>query len=73
MMYVQCEIRKGSYVDVTWMEEKFAIVGNTVRRKNEHEEWEDGWTVTATYGKTSEEHVKKMRDLHKHHRKATDI
>jgi len=73
MMYVQCEMKRGYAVDVTWIEEKFAKVGNVVKRKNDQDNWEDGWVVTATYHKISEQHVKKLRDLHKNHRKGTDI
>lgn len=73
MMYVQCELRKGNVIDVSWIEEKFAILQNKIRRKNEEDVWEDGWIVTATFGKVSETHVKKMRDLYKQHRKGTDV
>lgn len=73
MMYVQCELRKENVIDISWIEEKFAQVGKSVRRKNEQDEWENGWVVTETYGTVNEEHLKKMRDLHKHHRKGTDI
>lgn len=74
MMYVQCEMRKGNQIDVSWIEEKFAIVGKVIKRKTDQEtEWNEGWVVTATYSRMSEEHVKKARDLYKHHRKGTDI
>lgn len=78
MMYVQCEMRKllavGYLYDVSWIEEKFAVVGKKVKRKTHNdEEWNDGWIIAKTYGKISEEQAKFLRDLHKHHRKGTDI
>ena len=73
MMYVQCELRRGNVIDVSWIEEKFAILQNKIRRKNEEDVWEDGWIVTAIFGKVSETHIKKMKDLYKHHRKGTDV
>lgn len=73
MNYVQCELRKGYKVDTTWIEEKYAVVGKEVKRKSGDEEWDLGWVVTKTYGKVTEEVAKHMRDLHKYHRKATDI
>lgn len=74
MNYVQCQLRKGNKIDVSWIEEKFAVVGKQIKRKNEStDSWDDGWIVDKTFGKVNEEHVKKMRDLYKHHRKGTDI
>lgn len=73
MMYVQCELRKNNFVDVSWIEEKFAVSGKKVRRKNENEVWEDGWIVTNTYGKITSEQAKQMKELYKNHRKGTDV
>lgn len=78
MMYVQCNMKKkvenGFLVDTSWIEEKFAVVGKKIKRKTEHDDdWNDGWVITETFGKVSEEQAKQMRDLYKHHRKGTDI
>lgn len=73
MMYVQCKLVKGNKSDVSWVEEKFAVIGRKVRVKNESEVWEDGWVVEETYGKITAEQAKLMKDLYKHHRKGTDI
>jgi len=73
MYYVQCQMKKENYVDVSWIEEKFAVVGKQVKRKTEDEKWDEGWVITATYTKVNEEHIKKIKDLYRHHRKGTDI
>ena len=73
MRYVQCELRKGAYIDNSWVEEKFAVVGKKVRIKREDETWSDGWVVSKTFGSVTEEQAKTMKDLYKHHRKGTDI
>ena len=78
MMYVQCKMKKqlefGYLIDTSWIEEKFAVVGKTVKRKTDNDdEWNEGWVITETYGQISEKEAKFLRDLHKHHRKATDV
>lgn len=74
MRYVQCELQKGNKIDTSWIEERFAVIGKFVRMKKlDTDEWDEGWVVMKTYGSVSEEQAKHMRDLYKHHRKATDI
>ena len=49
--HVQCELRRDNgTVDVSWIPEKFAVVGRRVRLKNRKENtWEEGWTVVKAY------------------------
>jgi len=69
MMYVQCSLVSGSLIDVRWIPEKLAKVGKSIVVKDTKVEWR----VEAIYSKTDEKSVITMRDLHKHHRKGTDI
>jgi hypothetical protein len=73
MDYVQCNLRHtdGRY-EISWIPEKFAIRGNSIKIKN-NEVWEEGWKVMETYGKRDESSVLAMSEMHRHHREATDI
>lgn len=70
----QCTIRKGETQQVAWIPEGIAIVGSTVSVGNKSNQMEDGWEVLEV-GETREtlERVMKMSNLHKDHRKGTDI
>jgi hypothetical protein len=70
MMYVQCKlISTTNLIDTRWIPEKLAKVGKYIEVKAD----KSLWKVEATYGKLSEAQVIEARDLHKHHRKGTDI
>lgn len=69
MFYVQCGLVSGSFIDVRWIPEKLAKVGKSIIVKETGMEW----FVERTYGRANEKEVIEMRDLHKHHRKGTDI
>jgi hypothetical protein len=70
MTYVQCDLKtKEGHVDTRWIPEKLAKVGKIIVVKEDSSRWK----ITATYGKADERAVIEMRDVHKHHRKGTDI
>lgn len=69
MFYVQCKLVSGSFLDVRWIPQKLAKKGKSIIVKETGMEWR----VEETYGKAHEQQVIEMRDLHKHHRKGTDI
>lgn len=69
MFYVQCRLVSESFIDVRWIPEKLAKVGKSIIVKKTGREW----FVKETYGRASEKEVIEMRDVHKHHRKGTDI
>lgn len=58
---------------VSWLPERFAVQGKVLELQDEKGVWENGWVVKAAYNKLPEEIVIRNRDLHKHHRKATDV
>lgn len=71
MMYVQCSlVNEQNHVMTTWLpKEKGIGQGAKISLKDE-----DGiWTITDTYGETTQEQVMLQRDLYRTHRRATDI
>jgi hypothetical protein len=73
VFYIQCSLQNKTRIDVRWIPEKLAKEGKMLEVKDENGNKENGWVVKKTYGKISEENLIFIRDLHKHHRKATDI
>lgn len=69
MMYVQCSLSSGTCLDVRWIPKKYAIAGKIITIKED----KSSWRVDHTYGEADEKQVVQMRDLHKNHRKGTDI
>ena len=59
MNYCQCVLTRGPESQVTWIPDKFAKLGKTLKLKEEHG-WEDGWTVSTIWATENEEVVKKM-------------
>ena len=50
--YRQCTLKKtlsefSSSQLVSYIPEKYAELGRTLKLKNDHDEWEDGWVVIA--------------------------
>lgn len=67
--FKQCELKKNGSVQVAWIPEQFAHVGNYLELKGE-----DGWLVTfvGQIRITNEEVLEQSQD-YKHQRKASDI
>jgi len=42
--YKQCVLRRGSVEQTSWIPEKFAVIGKTLKLKI-GDEWDDGWVV----------------------------
>jgi hypothetical protein len=77
VMFQQVSLEKpskdGVFTDTIWIEAKFAKEGEYIKRKL-NGEWSDGWKVIkASPGLRTQEQVLANRDLHKDHRKGTDI
>lgn len=74
--YRQCRLTKptenGVLQTVSWIPEKYAVVGRSLRLKNRSDEWEDGWNV-AEAGETrlDERHLPDYHSEIKNHRKRT--
>ena len=73
--YRQCVLEKvdgkATLKTVSYIPEKFAIVGKTLKLKSDDDVWEDGWVVMAAGDKTSEDLVPDTHKAIKVHRKAT--
>ncbi len=72
--YKQCRLEKkrqdGLTIQVAWIESKFAVVGKTVKIRQEDNSWDDGWLVKFA----SDEEIDEAIDIHKAirgHRKNT--
>lgn len=72
--YKQCYLERGVFCGIAsqtaWIPSKYAIVGDTVKIKQEDDTWQDGWVVKTV----SEEEIDDPIDLHKairEHRKNT--
>jgi hypothetical protein len=63
----------GVFVDTIWIEADLAKEGEYRKRKIAGL-WVDGWKITKVHpGIRNHEEVMESRDLHKDHRKGTDI
>ena len=62
MNYIQCEIRNGCLVDVTWLPENKITIGASL--VIDTKEPSEGWIVTKKYLdiKIPEDHINKSRD-----------
>jgi hypothetical protein len=46
--YRQCRLTKKDSWQVSWLPEKFAVVGKVLKLRNDKdEEWDNGWVVTG--------------------------
>lgn len=53
-LYKQCSLVNSTRRTVSYLPLKFATRGQAVRLKNKDDTWDDGWTVSAVYGKPRE-------------------
>lgn len=70
--YVQCHLSRGTMIQVAWIPEVCATVGQAVRLKD-HGDWEDGWRVTSAGARALEAYVHQHSHDHGRMRQATDI
>lgn len=74
MNYVQCLLRNADKRrEMSWIPEKFAVKGKNLNIKNNYGKWEDGWSVSETYGTRDADTVLEMRERYRHHREMSDI
>ncbi len=71
MSYRQCRLERDSYVDVAWIPERYAKLGQVLGFKREGQ-WTEGWHVTAVYGRLSDDAAPSGRDEYRYHREVTD-
>lgn len=69
----QCKLQNGNTHTVSYIPEKYAIVGETLKLKN-NDVWTDGWVViSVSDGIISSKDVPDVSTAHKRHRRTTDI
>jgi len=70
--YKQCKLQRENVTQVAWIKSHLAKQGLTIKIK-EDGEWSEGWKVMSVGTAQSEEFINDFTDLHKKHRKVTDI
>lgn len=72
MNYCQCKLRKNNVFTTSWLPQKFAVVGETVKLKN-NGVWSDGWLVESAGEPLDAALVEPRSRTHLKCRKASDI
>lgn len=71
--YRQCQLVRGATHQITWLPERYAVVGRYVKLK-EGDVWDDGWQVTSVGDQRQEESFVNARSQdYKNMKKMTDI
>ncbi|MBC8550131.1 MAG: hypothetical protein H8D23_10815 [Candidatus Brocadiales bacterium] len=68
MYYKQCHLKKGTVEQVAWIPERYAQKNKVLRIQEE-----EGWVVTFVGASKDESFLNEFKDLHRTHRKVTDI
>ncbi len=71
MKYAQCTLTRKNQIQVSFIPEKFAIKGKTLKLKNDQDEWENGWVVDSIGEFRDEDSVPDVHNSIKEHRKRT--
>lgn len=71
--YRQCVLQKGNTHTTSYIPEVYANVGSTLKLKNEHDQWDNGWVVTKAGEKIDAEYVETNERNYMRQRKASDI
>lgn len=71
--YIQCQLKRGTTQQVSWLPEKYAIKGKFLELK-ENDKWENGWEVMSLGNKIDGEFLIKVLHMsHKRTREASDV
>lgn len=70
MNYSQCKLQKDDLVQVSWIPNRFALVGKPVRLRDDGV-WVDGWIVVEVWQTISEDQLPDSHDERKAHKRAT--
>jgi hypothetical protein len=75
MKYRQCKLCKveehGISIRVSYIPEKYAVIGKTIRLKEDDDTWTDGWRVDSAGEPIDEKHLPDSHAEIKAHRRAT--
>jgi len=71
--HVQCQLERGTERQTVWIPEDYAIVGNTVKLRDEEKVWHDGWKVVGTGTRLDSTTVRERGQDYKKTRGASDI
>jgi hypothetical protein len=74
--YTQCSLARavpgGTLHQVTWLPTPFARVGKTLRLRDAHGAWQDGWVVEAAYDTLPEEQVRQLAEQYRDYGQALE-
>jgi hypothetical protein len=48
--YRQCVLRRGDATKVSWLPDRYAIVGEVLKLRDSSSQWSDGWHVVEVHG-----------------------
>ena len=68
--YRQCRLLRGYTYLVTWIPEKYAVLGRALRIKDD-DRWADGWIVQDVWQRIPENEISHPPRLIRRHRDAT--
>lgn len=66
--YKQCELRRGTQVDIAWIPAEFAVVGKILEVKGIN-----GWVVKSVGGSMTQDEANQRSRDHTRQREASDI
>lgn len=70
----QCKLRNDNRYTVSYIPEKYAILGDTLRLKDHNGIWTDGWVVELVgTGRVSYKDIPDISTAYRRHRSTTDI
>jgi hypothetical protein len=69
--YNQCKLVKENTHQVTWLPEKYAVVGESVKLKQKDGSWSDGWLVVSAGARQPHDEMMNFNKAIKEHRKRT--
>jgi len=71
--HVQCQLARGTTDTTTWLPQKYAVVGDFVKLRDDDGVWQDGWEVMVTGTVLPTDVVMERERDHLHQREASDI
>jgi hypothetical protein len=72
MYHVQCVLNKKNIYQISWIHEKYAVMGKWIKLK-ENGVWEDRWQVMDCGARELTEKIKKRENDYKRMKLVTDI
>lgn len=72
MNYKQCTLQKGNTRQISWIPEKFSVVGKFLKLR-EPGGWQDGWEVVFVGQALTQKQLQVVKVQHRHTRDVSDV